>query len=93
MESKFKIQGVVTEIGDVYQVRRVMKPDIFKLILSIKTEDNQVLYPEIRNGGLKILEKEGVEVGSMVEIEFTFQGSEKDGKKYNNILIQSIKRL
>lgn len=90
----FKLTGTVEEISDIIQIRRLQKPDLFKKVLTVKSfETNQILYPEVRNTGLKILDTEGIEVGSLIEITFIFQGTEKDGKKYNNILIQTIKRL
>jgi|GEM_PF-6620231 hypothetical protein len=90
----FKLTGTVEEISDVIQIRRLQKPDLFKKVITIKSfETNQILYPEIRNTALKSLENEGIEIGSLVEITFIFQGTEKDGKKYNNVLIQTIKRL
>lgn len=90
----FRLAGTVEEISDVIQIRRLEKPDLFKKVLTIKSlESGQILYPEVRNTGLKVLETEGIEIGSLVEITFIFQGTEKDGKKYNNILIQTIKVL
>ena len=90
----FSLTGTVEEISEIIQIRRVNKPDIFKRVVTIKTfHTNQILYPEVRNTGLKSLETEGIEEGTLVEITFIFQGTEKDGKKYNNILIQSIKRI
>lgn len=90
----FKLTGTVEEISDIIQIRRLEKPDLFKRVLTIKSfESGQILYPEVRNTGLKVLSSEGIEVGSLVEITFIFQGTEKDGKKYNNILIQTIKLL
>lgn len=90
----FKLTGTVEEISDIIQIRRLQKPDLFKKVLTIKSfESSQILYPEVRNTGLKVLETEGIEVGSLVEITFIFQGTEKDGKKYNNVLIQTIKVL
>jgi len=85
MESTFKLTAIVEEISEMVQIRRVGKPDLYKRVLTLKTDDYQVLYPEIRNTGLKIIEREGIEINSLVEITFTFQGTEKDGKKYNNI--------
>ena len=93
MENKFKLTATVDEIGELVQIRRTHKPDLFKVVLTLRTDDMQILYPEIRNTGLKILEREGIVVGSKVEVEFTFQGTEKNEKKYNNILIQSIRRI
>ena len=90
----FKLTGTVEEISDIIQIRRLQKPDLFKKVLTVKSfETNQILYPEVRNTGLKILDTEGIEVGSLIEITFIFQGTEKDGKKYNNVLIQTIKLL
>lgn len=90
----FKLTGTVEEISDIIQIRRLQKPDLFKKVLTIKSfESSQILYPEVRNTGLKVLETEGIEVGSLVEITYIFQGTEKDGKKYNNVLIQTIKVL
>lgn len=93
VNKRFSLTAKVTEIGDLIQIRRTTKPDMFKKVITLETEDNQILYPEIRNTGLKILEREGITIGDTVDIEYTFQGAEKDGKKYNNILIQSIKRI
>lgn len=93
MNYSFILQGTVTEIGDMVQIRRTTKPDIYKKILAVETMDNQKVYMEIRNTGIKELEREGIEEGSLVEIEYLFEGSEKDGKKYNNVVIKNIRLL
>ena len=90
---KLMLLGVVTEIGDITQIRRTTKPDIYKVVISLEIEENQKVYMEIRNTGIKEIEREGIEVGSLVEVEYLFEGSEKDGKKYNNIVIKTIKLL
>ena len=93
MNYSFILQGTVTEIGDMVQIRRTTKPDIYKKILAVETMDNQKVYMEIRNTGIKELEREGMDEGSLVEIEYLFEGSEKDGKKYNNVVIKNIRLL
>lgn len=93
MNYSFILQGTVTEIGDMVQIRRTTKPDIYKKILAVETMDNQKVYMEIRNTGIKELEREGIDEGSLVEIEYLFEGSEKDGKKYNNVVIKNIRLL
>lgn len=93
MENKQVLTAEIKEIDDLVQIRRTSKPDMYKRILTLSTSDGQILYPEIRNNALKVLEREGIEVGSIVEIQYTFQGSEKQGKKYNNILIHNIKKV
>ncbi len=93
VNKRFALTAKITEIGELIQIRRTTKPDMYKRVLTLETEDSQILYPEIRNTGLKILEREGIVIGDTVDIEYTFQGAEKNEKKYNNILIQSIKRI
>lgn len=85
------LKARVQEISNLIQIRRTQKPDLFKKVITLETEDGQILFTEIRNSGLKILEREGVEIGSLVEVEISFQGTEKNGNKYNNIIVQSIK--
>lgn len=87
------IRGRIKEIGSLEQIRRTTKPDIYKRLVTIVQEDGQTCYGEIRNNNIKILEKEGLEVGDEVVVGLLFQGNEKDGKKYNNLLIHTISRL
>lgn len=85
------IIGNVTEIGDLEQIRRTTKPDIFKRLITIETPDGQKLFGELSNNNIKLLEREGIEEGKTVEVDFLFRGTEKEGKKYNNIFINNIK--
>ena len=91
MENKFLLKGIVTEIGDMVQIRRTTKPDIYKKMITIITEDEQKVFMEVRNTGIKELEREGIKEFSRVDVEFIFEGSEKEDKKYNNVIIKSIK--
>ena len=93
MDNNFILTGTVLEISDMVQIRRTTKPDIFKKMVTIKLEDNQKVFCEIRNACLKELDREGIEFGVFVEINYIFEGSEKDNKRYNNIIIKSIKRV
>mgnify|MGYP003408279836 CR=1 FL=1 len=86
-----KIKGVITEIGELVHIQREGIPDLYKKVLTIETIDEQVLYPEVRNAKLKLLEN--MYENSTVEIEFSFEGSEKNGKRYNNIYINNITKL
>ena len=86
-----KIKGVITEIGELVHIQREGIPDLYKKVLTIETIDEQVLYPEVRNAKLKLLEN--MYENSTVEIEFSFEGSEKNGKRYNNIYINNIPKL
>lgn len=86
-----KIKGVITEIGELVHIQREGIHDLYKKVLTLETIDEQVLYPEVRNAKLKLLEN--VYENSTVEIEFSFEGSEKNGKRYNNIYINNITKL
>lgn len=86
-----KIKGVITEIGELVHIQREGIPDLYKKVLTIETIDEQVLYPEVRNAKLKLLDN--MYENSTVEIEFSFEGSEKNGKRYNNIYINNITKL
>lgn len=85
------IKGVITEIGDLVHIQREGIPDLYKKVLTLETIDGQILYPEVRNGKLKMLDN--VYENSTVEIEYSFEGSEKNGKRYNNIYVNNITKL
>ncbi len=89
----FKLKGVVTEIGELVNIQRTNIPDLYKRVLVVETIDGQKLYPELRNAKLKLLDREQINESSTVEIEYSFEGSEKNGKRYNNIYLNSIKRV
>ena len=89
----FKLKGVVTEIGELVHIQRTNIPDLYKRVLVVETIDGQKLYPELRNAKLKLLDREQINEGSTVEVEYSFEGSEKNGKRYNNVYLNSIKRV
>ena len=89
----FELSGIVSRISRLEQIRRTVKPDLYKKMITIETIDGQTLFVEIRNNNLKTLEREGVEEGSLVKIAYTFQGTEKGDKVYNNIVLSSITRV
>ena len=88
----FKLKGTVTSMGELIHIPRTGIPDLFKRVLTIELLDGQVLYPEVRNQRLKILDREQIEVNDFVELGYTFEGSEKNNKRYNNIYVNSIKK-
>ena len=92
-KSYFSLKGTVHVVGDLVHIKREGIPDLYKRVLTVETPDGQVLFPELRNGKLKLIEAELIKQGSLVEIQFLFQGSEKSGKRYNNIYIYSIKKI
>ncbi len=93
IKNYFKLKGTVHVVGELVHIERQGIPDLHKKVLTVETPDGQVLFPEVRNGKLRMLEIEGITQGSTVEIEYLFQGSEKNGKRYNNIYVFSIKKI
>jgi hypothetical protein len=89
----FNLKGTVQLIGEEVHIPRKGIPDLYKRVLTVETADGQVVFPEIRNGKLRMLANEKIMEGSIVNIEFLFQGSEKGGKRYNNVYINSISRV
>ena len=89
----FKLKGKVQLIGELVHVPRKNAPDLFKIVLTIETPDGQILYPELRNKKVKLIARENISVGKEVELEYSFQGSEKNGKRYNNLYVNSITPL
>jgi hypothetical protein len=86
----FTISGTLEHIGDLVQLPRRNK-DLYKRVLTIVSPDNQKLFPELRNHNLAALEH--IAIGDFITIEFSFEGSEKNGKRYNNIFIYSINSI
>lgn len=89
----FKLTGIITSFGELVHIPRKGNYDLYKRVLTIQTEDNQILFPEIRNNKLRNLDRQMIQVNDRVEIEYSFEGSEKNGKRYNNIYINSIKKV
>lgn len=89
----FILRGTVTSMGDLVHIPRRNVPDLYKRVLIVELTDGQKLFPEVRNQRLKLLDKEQIQVNDFVEIGYTFEGSEKNGKRYNNIYVNSIKKF
>ncbi len=92
-EKEFSLIGFIIVVGPIQQIRRTTKPDLIKRTITIATEDGQKVFMEIRNAFIKELQREGIEKNSYVEVHYVFEGSEKNGNKYNNIIMKKIKLL
>lgn len=87
----FTLEGKVEDISDLIHIKRDNLPDLNKKMLTIVTSDSQRLFPEVRNKNLTKLNN--ISVGDIVKIEYTFEGSQKNGKNYNNIYINQITKV
>lgn len=88
------LTGIVEEIGGLVQLNRKKDgKDIYKKVLTIKEADGQLSYIDVLNQRIKSIEDQNIEEGDIVEIEYSFKGSERDGKKFNNIFCNSITKI
>jgi len=78
----------ILEIGEEQTFNRTNKKPFTKRMVSLQTSDGQKLFAEVR----KMYLLDGITQGNIVNIEISFAGSEKNGKKYNNIFINKLKR-
>lgn len=84
---------MVKNVGDLIHMEKKNGPDLYKKVLTVETSDGQKLYVDVINIRLKSLENQNIQTGSIVDIEYSFKGSERDGKKYNNIFCNSVTKI
>lgn len=89
----FNVTGTITHIGELLHIQRTNLPDLYKRIYTLEMTDGQKLFPEIRNVKLKLFEKHQIQEGDLVRIEFSFEGSQKGDKRYNNIYTNNIEKV
>jgi hypothetical protein len=82
----------VHDISELIVIKRTDNIDLKKLVLTVETDDGQVFYPELRYSKIELIKKLNINIKDKVKLTFSFQGSEKNGKKYNNIYIKDIKK-
>lgn len=78
----------VEHIGEIQRFNRTNKAAFFKRMIDLSTHDGQLLYCEVRK--MQLLES--IRIGDIIEIGISFAGSNKNGKKYNNIFINELKK-
>ena len=76
----------IVSISDTERIERKGKPVFFKKTVTIQTHDGQILFCEIRK--MKLLKN--IIEGDIVDVSISFAGSTKNGKRYNNIFINSL---
>ena len=84
----FKLVAEITAIGELVHIKREGLSDIYKKVVTLVTSDGQKLYPEIRNK--KLTQLNVLNIHDIVDLEYTFEGSQKGDKLYNNIYINKI---
>lgn len=86
-----KLRALLKEKGPVRTFKKGTVAEFSKVTLSLVTVDDQTLYVEVRNKRINLLEE--ILEGSIVDVEFIFAGSEKNGKRYNNIMVTKISKI
>ena len=89
----FKISGTIIFIGEKEVIRRKNLPKLHKRIIGVETLDGQKLYLELRQKRLNLIESEKLEINTYVNVEYTFEGTERNNKRYNNLYVQDIKSV
>lgn len=86
-----KVTAKVTFIGELQIFRRNTKPDFSKRLVSLNTEDGQVMFCEIRNSKIPLINP--IKIGDVVNVDIIFAGSEKNDKRYNNLYIVNLELI
>jgi hypothetical protein len=91
-QKPFEVEVVVHDISELITIERKDNRDMKKIMVTLETTDGQVLFAELRNNKIDLMNKVKLAVKDKVTVSFTFQGSQKKDKKYNNIYIVTIKK-
>ena len=91
-QKPFEAEVVVHDISELINIERKDNRDMKKIMVTLETRDGQILFAELRNNKIELMNKVRLAVKDKVTVFFTFQGSQKKDKKYNNIYIVDIKK-
>jgi hypothetical protein len=83
-----KLMCQIKEIGPLKKFTRTNKSTFVKRVITLETQDGQILYCELRR--MNLLDE--MPIGTIIDVEISFAGSEKNGKRYNNIFINKMRR-
>ena len=88
-------RGVIAEISDKIVMKRNIKQrkDINKVTLTINMLGDERVYADLIDKNIALIKSENLEVNTVVEVNFSFKGTNSTDKKYNNIFVNSIKNL
>jgi hypothetical protein len=86
-----KLRALLKEKGPKRTFKEGTLAEFSKMVLSLVTVDDQMLFVEVRNR--RIEELDNIPEGAIVNVDFIFAGSEKNGKRYNNLIVTKISRI
>jgi len=93
MKSITTIEAYVESISEQKTISRGKKGLLDKVEITLVMSDKQKLFVEIRNNNISKLITNNIEVASFVSVDMFFQGSEKNGLRYNNLYVKDIKKI
>lgn len=86
-----KLRALLKEKGPKRTFKKGTVAEFSKVVISLETVDNQLLFVEVRNK--KIEDLDLLPEGSIVLVDIVFVGSEKNDKKYNNLIVTKIEKM
>lgn len=84
------IIGYIEHISEIQLVQTNQNKTLQKIIITLKTEDNQKLFLQGNDNIVYKLQKSGILEKDQVKVGFIFMGAEKNKKYYNNLLLKQI---
>jgi hypothetical protein len=93
MMEKFPItiRAVLFYKGSVKTYKEGTPGEFCKCTITLYTVDDQKLYVELRNSNISMLDV--IPEGTIVDVDIIFLGSEKNDKRYNNLIATKIKKV
>jgi len=85
------IRAQLSFIGELEIYSRKSKMDYSKIMIDLITHDDQKIFGEVRNSKIPLIQ--AFKKGDIVDVEYIFAGSEKNGKKYNNLIVVNLERI
>ncbi len=85
-----KMIGIVTDYDEPKKYTPKNKKPFNKMVLTIKIEDGQVFFGELRNRRIALMKN--IKKNDNVKVKFSLLGSKKNNIKYNNIYIEHIEK-
>jgi len=84
------ITGHFQEMTPVETIQSEGKPIKKRSVITIVTDDGQTIYLETRDAIIAKISKLGFQEGDLVMVGIVFIGSEKKGRRYNNLFLNDI---
>lgn len=85
-----KFIGKVGYISEKKIVQRALKDDIVKITVEVISDTGEVVFFELRDNSIILLENNQISPGDTVEVFYQFKGSRNGITLYNNIVVTDM---